>query len=117
MFGFDTYEVYAADSEHEAMDFLKNIRVEEPQYYVVVDVPSGAIGRDRNGIYRPSTSWRGADWSASRYEDYDLAGRKHFWTHWKDHDAYEPESTGKAIPLGEEQKRENTRKKWWRFWT
>jgi len=90
MFGFDTYEVYAADTEQEALEFLNSLRIDESQYYVVVESPGSVVGRDATGIYRPSQSWRGNDWSSSGYEKYDLAGRKHFWPHWAHHETYAP---------------------------
>ena len=56
MIGYDTYEVYTADTEAEARQFLDGVSVTEQQYYVVVEVPGGVVARDRGGIYSPSAA-------------------------------------------------------------
>jgi hypothetical protein len=82
MFGYDTYEVYAADSDAEARQFLNGISITEQQFYVVVEVPGGVIARDRGGIYSPSASWRGDGWTSIKWEEADSKARKQFWQHW-----------------------------------
>jgi hypothetical protein len=104
MFGFDTYEVYAADSEPEALDFLNRVKVIEGQYYVVVETPAAIVARDRGGIYRPSKSWRGDGWVSQKWRPMDAKGRRQFWRHW----------TGS---FGEGTPESSTRgKKWYEFW-
>ncbi len=61
--GKDTYDVYEAKSTSDANDFLAGLNITEQQKYVVVETPDGPIGKDLNGIYKPSKNWRGADWN------------------------------------------------------
>jgi len=104
MFGYDTYEVYAAESEQEALDFLNGIVVIEGQYYVVVETPAAVVARDRGGIYRPSKSWRGDGWVAQKWKQMDGKGRRQFWRHWSG--AFDDGTAGNS-PSG---------KRWWEFW-
>ncbi len=101
--GWDIYEVYSGESEQEALDFLNTIPVLAGQYYVVVEVPNAIVARDRGGIYRPSTSWRGDGWVALKYEEVDVEGRKLFWPNWQ-------------APAGQEQSQRPPKKKWRPFW-
>lgn len=100
--GFDTYEVYAADSESEAATFLESFRVHEGQYYVVVEFPNGVLGRDRGGIYRPSAGWRGDDWTAMKYDPRVPDTEGQFWRQCP------PEFRKQTQPL--------EKKKWWQLW-
>lgn len=77
MFGFYTYEVYRSDSESESVDFLNRITITERQYYVMVEFPGGRLGKDKVGIYKPSSTWRGDDWVANKYHP---TGRS-LWRH------------------------------------
>lgn len=61
--GKDTYDVYEAKSTSDATDFLAGLHITEQQKYAVVETPDGPIGRDLNGIYKPSKNWRGNDWN------------------------------------------------------
>jgi hypothetical protein len=94
--GYDTYEVYSADSEREAREFLNGISVAEKQYYIVVEAPGAVVARDRGGIYSPSAAWRGKGWLSVNWVEADVECRELFWPHWKraaDH-AAETDATG-----------------------
>lgn len=104
MLGYDTYEVYAADSEREALDFLNRITVIEGQYYVVVEANGAVVARDRGGVYRPSKSWRGDGWVSQKWPRMDAKARRQFWRHWTG-------SFGEASPGSSP-----TGKRWWEFW-
>ena len=109
--GWDTYEVYAGDSEQEAMDFLNSLPIIEGQHYVVVEVPNTVIAKDRGGVYRPSKLWRGEDWVALTYEEVDADGRRQFWPHWKP-------GAGQEQMTNPPKKKQatSTDKPWWHFW-
>jgi len=105
-FGYDDYEVYFADTEGEALKFLKKISVSDNQYYVVVETPGKNVAKDRMGIYNPSRAWRGDDWFSMKWDDKGMEAkqRKHFWKHWSGPFDDIPEI---PVPKG---------KKWWQFW-
>lgn len=46
-----TYEYYRAESPDEALCFLGQTEVTEPNAYVVVETPDGRWGRDKDGVY------------------------------------------------------------------
>jgi hypothetical protein len=53
MYGYDTYEVYQADTAIDAKAFLDGRKIAEPQYYVIVESPEGIFGKDKLGLYNP----------------------------------------------------------------
>lgn len=46
------FDVYAADSEREALLFLSRETVGESFRYIVVETPEGSFGKDIDGVYR-----------------------------------------------------------------
>lgn len=46
-----TYEVYKGDDSESAKEFLMGRRVDEAQYYIVVETPEGNWGMDVKGLY------------------------------------------------------------------
>ncbi len=46
-----TYEVYKGDDSESAKEFLMTKRVDEKQYYVLVETPEGNWGIDVKGLY------------------------------------------------------------------
>lgn len=49
---FATYMNYKAKSEEAALAFLNSKSVTQNLYYIVVDTPQGAYGKDINGVYK-----------------------------------------------------------------
>ncbi|MBN1777733.1 MAG: hypothetical protein JW811_06380 [Clostridiales bacterium] len=49
--GTFVYMVYTAPNKASAMAFLENETVSQHHYYIVVETPEGAFGRDIDGIY------------------------------------------------------------------
>ncbi len=49
------YEHYTAPSKSDALAFLREHEVKEPQCYVVVETPEGGLGKDIIGIYNRDT--------------------------------------------------------------
>lgn len=49
--GASTFEVYRADDAEIAKTFLLTKRVDQKQYYIIVDTPDGNWGVDVNGLY------------------------------------------------------------------
>ncbi len=52
-----TYEVYGSRSRGTALDFLRRIpsNAIPPLYYVIVETPSGSVGKDANGLFDEDT--------------------------------------------------------------
>lgn len=52
-----TYEVYSASHRGRALDFLRGLPAGAipPLYYVVVETPTGSVGRDEDGLFDEKT--------------------------------------------------------------